>query len=225
MITFKTLITASGIFLVSVFGAFGYYVHIYMTKINLEILMLKEHNRDLELKVAALEQQSQENLRMLDTFSANNIHLTVVILVGAVVIGSLVLLILCQNDCVPQTDYDNITRVVDANSHRLIKSFDSKLEAHSSQLIQSINTKFKEQSSSLYNSVTSKMYESTDKILNTLDAESANILFQDILLKESTNIKLELCLEIIKELKALEATPANCQIAIDIVASIAEKIV
>jgi len=210
--------------LLSSFGSiFGYSFYLFKTQSDLEILMLKEQTRILELKILALEKQSEEALKLAQSVDANSIHVGMIIAVGTVVVGMLLLVILFHQT-VPVTDYAEITRLVNANSHRLTKSFDSKLHDHSEQLIKSIKIHFKEQTSVMYKSVSSRMQDNTDVILNSLDIESANILFQDILLKEATNVKLELCLEIIKELKTLEATPANCQVAVDIVTAIAEKI-
>jgi len=62
-----------------------------------------------------------------------------------------------------------------------------------------------------------------DDILTKIDIESLTVSTQRVILNAGSGTNLEMYLEIIKGLKALEATPANYQIALDTIVLIAEK--
>jgi len=68
----------------SLFGAFGYFFYLYQTRVNMEILLLREHNRLLKLKIVALEQQSISNNNISDWFSNGD---AIIMGIGILIVG------------------------------------------------------------------------------------------------------------------------------------------
>ena len=215
----KVFISIYVVILLSLSGVSGYYFYLYRIRVNMEIVLLREHNRLLELKVVTLQQQPPK-VNTFDCFTTGDM---VIVCIGVLIVGLCIVAALQAYSV--QIQYDQkVTKIIEDFSFvSPDKAINVKLDHFATGVTKSVDLESDKLNEILCSYADNCCRVQEYHIIDKINIEGLTLCTQRVILNNSSYSNLDIYLDLIKNLNALEATPSNYRIVLDIIGILSEK--